>query len=29
MAGIERATDSDDERQGEQVKEVCEGKAKL
>jgi hypothetical protein len=28
-ARIERTTDSDDERRGEQVKEVCEGKAKL
>jgi hypothetical protein len=29
VAGIKRATDSNDERRGEQVKEVCEGKAKL
>jgi hypothetical protein len=28
-AEIERTTDSDDERRGEQVKKVCEGKAKL
>jgi hypothetical protein len=28
-AEIERKTDFDDERRGEQVKEVCEGKTKL